>query len=386
MVCATQECAFGGLRRWGSIAALTTCTMLGACAQATKPSLPELLSPNEASTQAAESQPADTGKSELVKATEYWGKEYAKDPRNLEAALGYAKNLKAMGEKKRALAVLQHASILHGNSRELANEYGRLALEFDQVSLANRLLAAADDPVNPDWRVISARGTVLAKQGKYKEAIPFYERALTLAHNHPSILSNLALAHAMNGEPKRAEELLRQAAAIDRNSLKIRQNLALVLGLQGKYDEAKLLASRDLPAESAAEDTDFLRRLVKLEPERRPVAEPARYMAKVKPAPPVPMAKPHDENVADVQIEPFRTSVSKKAVRRKEVPAQKLATLRRTMTPTPPAGLEMKSEKPKDVSDAAASFSVAQWTPETRWASLEKEPTNQRSAQASGGE
>ena len=175
-----------------------------------------------------------------------------------------------MGEKQRALAVLQQASMFHGDSRELAGEYGRLALEFDQISVAGRLLAAADDPVKPDWRIISARGTVLAKQGKYKDAIPFYESALSLAHDHPSVLSNLALAHAMNGEPKRAETMLRQAAATDRNSLKIRQNLALVLGLQGKYDEAKLLASRDLSPENAAENTDYLRRVVRLEKKAPP--------------------------------------------------------------------------------------------------------------------
>ena len=105
----------------------------------------------------------------------------------------------------------------------------------------------ADDPANPDWRVISARGTALAKQGKYAQTIPYYDRALSLAHDQPSILSNLALATAMSGDPARAEVLLRRAEAADGASPKIRQNLALVLGLQGKYDESKLIAARDLP-------------------------------------------------------------------------------------------------------------------------------------------
>ena len=29
---------------------------------------------------------------------------------------------------------------------------GRLALEFDQVAVAEKLLAMADDPLKPDWR------------------------------------------------------------------------------------------------------------------------------------------------------------------------------------------------------------------------------------------
>ena len=79
--------------------------------------------------------------------------------------------------------------------------------------MAQKLLEQADDPANPDWKVISARGTVLAKQGLYRDAIPFYERALALAPDQPSVLNNLALAHAMEGNADKAEPLLKQAAA-----------------------------------------------------------------------------------------------------------------------------------------------------------------------------
>src|SRR4029079_9653302 len=119
--------------------------------------------------------PAAAGEqTELQKATLYWGQEYAKKPAELKPALNYAKNLKAMGEKRKAMAVLQQASLLHDGDKELASEYGRLALELDQVGMAAQALSVADDPANPDWRIISARGTVFAKQGKYREAIPFY--------------------------------------------------------------------------------------------------------------------------------------------------------------------------------------------------------------------
>jgi hypothetical protein len=63
---------------------------------------------------------------------------------------------------------------------------------------------------------------------------------------------------------------LRRAETVDGNSPKIRQNLALVLGLQGKYDEAKLIAARDIPMQTATENTTFLRQVVKLEPKAVP--------------------------------------------------------------------------------------------------------------------
>ena len=114
--------------------------------------------------------------------------------------------------------------------------------------------------------MISARGTVLAKQGQYREAIPLYERALALAPEQPSVLSNLALAHAMEGNAEKAEPLLKRAAAAGGDDARVNQNLALVLGLQGKYDEAKLAAARDLPPDHAAANVDYLRSIVKLQP------------------------------------------------------------------------------------------------------------------------
>ena len=62
------------------------------------------------------------------------------------------------------------------------------------------MLEIAEDPMKPDWRIISARGTVLAKQGQYKDAIPFFERAQSLAPDQQSVLNNLALAYTMNGD------------------------------------------------------------------------------------------------------------------------------------------------------------------------------------------
>jgi Flp pilus assembly protein TadD len=156
--------------------------------------------------------------------------------------------------------------MIHGNDPQLTGEYGRLALDLNQLNVANQLLSAADDPTRPDWRVVSARGTVMAKQGKYSDAIPFYERALTLAPNNPGVMNNLAMAHAMMGDPKKAEEILRQAVASPEATPKMRENLALVLGLQGRYDESRSVASSVLNPDVASANTSYLKQMVKLDP------------------------------------------------------------------------------------------------------------------------
>jgi Flp pilus assembly protein TadD len=226
--------------------------------------------------------------SELGKATEYWGKQYAKKPNDADAALAYAKNLKAQGNKSEAFAVLQQAAQINSDHKPLAAEYGRLALEFDRVSLAAQLLQFADDPVRPDWRVVSARGAALAKLGKYKDAVQQLERANTLAPDQPSVQNNLALAYAMSGDPAKAETLLRQAVARDGGSAKTKQNLALVLGLQGKYDEATSVGATVVAADVARENTDVLRKMVKLDPKvTAPFTAPAAIAAVPAPSAPV---------------------------------------------------------------------------------------------------
>lgn len=237
----------------------------------------------------------DNGQTDLQKATVYWGKEYAKAPTKLENALSYAKNLRAIGDKRQALAVLQQASEYHGANKELAAEYGKVALELDQTTVAKQMLAIADDPAAPDWKIISARGTAEAKLGNYKEAIPLYERALSLKPGHPPIMNNLALALTMSGEAGKAEGLLRQASGADASNAKVRQNLALVLGLQGKYDEATKVGSETMAADGAKSNTQMIRQMVKLEPKVMPqgvIAAPSVQVANTPGQPAIAGLKP----------------------------------------------------------------------------------------------
>lgn len=272
------------LRTGGLLSALAAVIMLGGCSASGINDDLALLTSSKEDTPPADPEVAAVPQTDLQKALDYWAKEYAKKPQDADAALSYAKNLKAAGQKRQALTVLQSAAMFHAGNKELASEYGRLALEFDQVQLAKQLLEVADDPARPDWRVISARGTALAKQGQYKDAIGFYERAMTFKPDQPSLMNNLALAYTMNGEADKAEELLRRASAMGGENAKVRQNLALVLGLQGKYDEATQVGAATLPRDAAAANTDLVRKMVKLEPKAMPRPAMAPAAAPVQPA------------------------------------------------------------------------------------------------------
>ena len=55
-----------------------------------------------------------------------------------------------------------------------------------------------------------------------------------------------------------------------------------MLGLQGKYEEAKLASARGLPPDQAAGNVDYLRKIVKLEP--KPLAADTAKVAANKPS------------------------------------------------------------------------------------------------------
>ena len=204
------------------------------------------------------------GRSELAKATEYWQKRFQEEPQNLEAALAFARNLKAGGRKQDAFAVLQQASLFHSSSAELNSEYGRLALEFGQTALAARLLDAAGAMGQSDWKLVSAQGAAKAKLGQFDEAITLFETAHRMAPDEASVTNNLAMAYVAKGDLKRGEELLRRIALAPDATPRMRQNLSLVLGLQGRYTEAKAIAAQDKPADETYASVDRVKQMVQL--------------------------------------------------------------------------------------------------------------------------
>ena len=268
-------------------------SFLGACANSGQGS--DLLT-RSIGTRVTGASLTQTGSATHSRKVARWEKALKNDPKNADTALNFAKSLKAAGAMSRAYSVLRNSAARHPNNVLIASEFGRLAVQLDQLATAESVLARIDRGNNLDWRAISARGTIRAKQGKHEKARKFYKRALEIAPNEPSILNNLALTYALDGEADRAESLLRRAADKDRSPKRVTENLALVLGLQGRFDEARQISKKSLPTKVADSNLDFLRRMVR-------VAEtPARAAAKSKRiamADPAPAQKPaHQKNPA----------------------------------------------------------------------------------------
>jgi Flp pilus assembly protein TadD len=269
---------------------------------------------------------------EATRATSQWATAYAKDPKDPEMALGYAKSLRAIGSKERSLEILTTAYRANPNDGEVAAELGRVALEVGRIDIASHALNSAESQGMTDWKTLSAQGTLHAKKGEHSEAQQYFKAALQKKPDATSVINNLALSYALDGKAEESEALLRTAAENGQDDKRIRQNLALVLGVQGKFDEARQVAAVDMTEQQAKSSMSYLRNMLVKPTEvasaasaprktdssaedwspfasNEPVVEAAPVQTAANTAPPTPtqipkvqMVKPVDEVIAPAKV------------------------------------------------------------------------------------
>jgi hypothetical protein len=108
--------------------------------------------------------------------SEHAGKAYAKGcAQSRGCALAFARKLRALGDKATGAARFAAAAALHPSHRGILSEMGRLALDLEQVELAQKLPAEADDGRErglADYFGGAAR--CLPNRAGIREAIPLY--------------------------------------------------------------------------------------------------------------------------------------------------------------------------------------------------------------------
>lgn len=205
---------------------------------------------------------APRSEGEWRQSLEVWGARYRANPSDPDAAIAYARALRATDQRAQAVAVLEQATIRTPGSKPLVGAYGRALAAAGNYEQALETLSRAHTPDNPDWRILNAQGAVLDQLGRHAEAQRHYSSALKIVPDEPSILSNLGLSYLLMKDLKRAEVTLRRALAQPNTDPKVRQNLALVVGLRGRFDEAEKIAREGLSDSEAAANVSYLRQLL----------------------------------------------------------------------------------------------------------------------------
>jgi Flp pilus assembly protein TadD len=219
----------------------------------------------QAESSAALAQPsigAPAGEEEWRRDAQAWGERYNANPSDPQVAIHYAQALRQSGQRAQAVAVLEQASLKSPKNMELLGAYGRALAEAGDYQQALDVLSRAHVPERPDWRILSAQGAVLDQMGRHADAQRYYETALKIVPDEPTVLSNLGLSYALSKDLPRADATLKRAARGDHVDPRVRQNLALVVGLQGRFAEAETIAGADLPPEEASANVAYLREML----------------------------------------------------------------------------------------------------------------------------
>jgi Flp pilus assembly protein TadD len=117
------------------------------------------------------------------------------------------------------------------------------------------------------WRTLNGIGILFAMKGKYDGAIAYFQAALDVSTDNPSVLNNAALTYAIDRQFPRAYDAFERARRhlqADSPELKhLDLNRALVYAVDGKLDEAEQAAAPHLTKEALYNNMGFYSALAK---------------------------------------------------------------------------------------------------------------------------
>jgi Flp pilus assembly protein TadD len=207
---------------------------------------------------------ADTRAEGSIKDTAHAGQAWRADPGNVELGLAYAANLQALGQTDDQMKVLDEVARRNPDDAKLQAYYGKQLIHHGRAADGERILQRLVDSGQADWRVHSALGSALDQQGKFIPARKQYATAMQSGANRLTVLNNVGMSYMLEGDLKAAEATLREASSLPNGDSepRVRQNLALAVGLQGRFEEAREIASRDLPPDTVEANLTYLRSML----------------------------------------------------------------------------------------------------------------------------
>jgi Flp pilus assembly protein TadD len=187
---------------------------------------------------------------------------YKSNPRDKATIIYYAAALRAVGQADQAVSVLEAGLGVYKTDVDLKVAYAKALSAAGRFDQALNVIDDAIDPTAPDWNALLVKGAILDQSGRNEDARAIYTQALVTAPNQASLEANIGLSYAMTNDLTQAEAHLRKAVTMRGANSQVRQNLALVIGLQGRFDEAKAMFARELPPDQVDANMSYIRALL----------------------------------------------------------------------------------------------------------------------------
>lgn len=167
-------------------------------------------------------------------------------PDNRHYLLGWARNLRYVGQAKFAIEAMKRKFGVHGGDATFLIELGKAEIAASQAKAAVEHLKSAIEKGGDNWEAYNALGIGFDLLQSFEEAGDAYQKASKLSPGNAQVLNNQAISAALSGKLDRAISILENAPLAARRSSQIRQNLAFFYGLKGDLTKAGILAKLDL--------------------------------------------------------------------------------------------------------------------------------------------
>lgn len=170
----------------------------------------------------------------------------ARNPGDIGATIGMARNLRLAGHAGEAVRMLTVSLEQNPSQLDVKAELGKAQLA---AGLSREAIATLSDVVTRvpgDWRALSALGIAHDVTGDPEKAQTRYNAALVVSPNAVSVLNNLALSLTLSGNLAGGIKTLERAARLHNAGVQVRQNLALLYAMKGDLNAAERLLKRDL--------------------------------------------------------------------------------------------------------------------------------------------
>ena len=187
---------------------------------------------------------------------------YKSNPRDKATTIYYAAALRAAGQPDQAVSVIENGMAIYKTDVDLKVAYAKALSAAGRFDQAENVIEDAINPAQPDWNALLVKGAILDQMGRNTEARAAYSQALLSAPNEASLEANMGLSFAMTNDLDQAEAHLRKAVKMRGATSQVRQNLALVIGLEGRFDEAKTMFAAELPPAQVEANMAYIRALL----------------------------------------------------------------------------------------------------------------------------
>lgn len=245
-----------------SLALIAFALAAGACASTPKADKEAELAMQAAMRPASPEERAAANRADPLTRANFWAKESNKNAEDLEVALEFARALREIGSHDRAIDVLSRTLIVHPDNPDLLMLLGRVQMSIGDVPTAGRVFQRATEVAPERSETWAALGTTYDRQGQHRLAQTSYLKALELEPLRTTTLTNYGLSLVLTGDLAGAEAKLRLAAANPDSGARVTENLALVLGLQGKFEDMKLISGAAAPDQVVDQNIALLQGLI----------------------------------------------------------------------------------------------------------------------------